>query len=157
MAIYFDGTLSVEGSSNGFINPAIEAGLMHCRALLEFLGLCVRNGRLQNIGLPRRQDDIGIESFSNASGALRLVTPEAAIAHYTGPNEEAEKALLAVFHAANKGFAHFTSGFDPSLVDGDAIEVASRGVPTLIISHLYTPLGLPAPDFEIKSRSRDGC
>ncbi|MHB1272236.1 MAG: hypothetical protein ACYCZD_05595 [Rhodanobacter sp.] len=157
MEIYFDGKLSVEGNSNGFINPAIEAGLIHCRALLEFLGLCARNSRLHNVGLPRRQDDIGIESFSNASGPLSLVTPVAAISHYAGPAEEAEKALLAVFHAANKGFAHFTNGFDPALVDGDAIEVASRGVPALVISYLYTPLGLSAPDFAIKSRSRNGC
>ena len=158
MEIYFDGKLSVEGNSNAFVNPAFEAGLVHCRALLEFLGLCVQNGNLKNIRLPRgRRDDIGIESFSNSSGPLGLVTPAVAISHYSGPASEAERALLAVFHAANKGFAHFTSGFDASLVGDDALEVASRGVPSLVISHLYTPLGLPAPDFEIKSRRRSGC
>ncbi|UJM93785.1 MULTISPECIES: hypothetical protein [Rhodanobacter] len=158
MEIYFDGKLSIEGNSNAFINPAIEAGLIHCRALLEFLGLCVQGSHLQNVKLPRRrQDDVGIESFSNSSGPLGLVTPTVAISHYSGPALQAESALLAVFHAANKGFAHFTDGFDASLVDGDAMEVASRGVPSLVISHLYTPLGLPAPDFEIKGRPRSGC
>lgn len=158
MEIYFDGKVSIEGNSNAFINPAIEAGLIHCRALLEFLGLCVQVGQLQNVKLPRRRpDDVGIESFSNSSGPLSLVTPAEAVSHYSGPASQAERALLAVFHAANKGFAHFTDGFDASLVDGDAIEVASRGVPSLVISHLYTPLGLPAPDFEIQGRPRSGC
>ena len=158
MEIYFDGKVSIEGNSNAFINPAIEAGLIHCRALLEFLGLCVQGGHLQNVKLPRRrQDDVGIESFSNSSGPLGLVTPTVAISHYSGPASQAERALLAVFHAANKGFAHFTDGFDASLVGGDAMEVASRGVPSLVISHLYTPLGLPSPDFEIKGRPRSGC
>ncbi|HLI19381.1 MAG TPA: hypothetical protein VKV22_14080 [Rhodanobacteraceae bacterium] len=111
MEIYFDGKLSVEGNSNAFVNPAIEAGLIHCRALLEFLGLCAHDGRLENIKLPRcRKDDVGIESFSNSLGPLPLLTPTAAVSHYTGPALEAERALPAVFHAANKGFAHFTTG-----------------------------------------------
>lgn len=157
MEIYFDGKLWVEGTSNAFVNPAIEAGLIHCRALLEFLGLCVQHGRLQNVRLPRHQQhDIGIELFSNSSGPLGLVTPAVATAHYSGPSADAERALLAVFHAANKSLAHLTNGFNASLVDSDAMEVASRGVPSLVISHLYTPLGLPAPDFKIKCRSRSG-
>ena len=41
MNIYVNNKLVIEGNSNGFTNPAIEAGLMHCRALLEFLGLCM--------------------------------------------------------------------------------------------------------------------
>ena len=47
MNIYVNDKLVVEGNLNGFTNPAIEAGLMHCRALLEFLGLCMtKDGRL---------------------------------------------------------------------------------------------------------------
>jgi len=158
MEIYFDGKLSVEGNSNAFVNTAIEAGLIHCRALLEFLGLCAQDGHLVNIKLPRHwQDDVGIESFSNSSGPLALVTPTVAVSHYAGPASEAERALLAVFHATNKGIAHFTTGFNAALVDGGAIEVASRGVHALVISHLYTPLGLSAPDFEIKGRRCGGC
>jgi hypothetical protein len=34
MNIYANEKLVVEGNLNAFINPAIEAGLMHCRALL---------------------------------------------------------------------------------------------------------------------------
>ncbi|TAL71661.1 MAG: hypothetical protein EPN56_08745 [Rhodanobacter sp.] len=156
MEIYFDGKLSVEGSSNAFVSMAVESGLMHCRALLEFLGLSAKNGKLTNVQ-SRRPDDVGIESFSNSAGPLKRVTPAVAISHYSGPASEAEKALLSVFHVSNKGFAHFTAGFNPSSVGHDALEIASRGVPSLVISHLYTPLGLPAPDFQIKGRPRGGC
>lgn len=156
MEIYFDGKLSVEGSSNAFVSMALESGLTHCRALLEFLGLCVKSGKLANIQ-SRRPDDVGIESFSNTAGPLKLVTPAAAVARYSGPAPEAEEALLSIFHITNKGLAHFTTGLNPSSVGHDALEIASRGIPSLVVSHLYTPLGLPAPDFQIKGRSRGGC
>lgn len=155
MEIYFDGKLSVEGSSNAFVSMAVESGLMHCRSLLEFFGLCVKSGKLANIR-SRRPDDVGIESFSNLAGPLKLVTPAVTISHYSGPASEAEEALLSIFHVATKGLAHFTTGFNPSSVGHDALEIASRIVPSLVISHLYTPLGLPAPDFQIKGRSRRG-
>jgi hypothetical protein len=51
MEIYADGKLIADGNLNGFINPAIEAGLVHCRALLEFLGLKAAGGRIVNVGV----------------------------------------------------------------------------------------------------------
>ncbi|WP_456709214.1 MULTISPECIES: hypothetical protein [Bradyrhizobium] len=50
MTLYAGDKLVIEGTLRGFTNPCIEAGMMHCRALLEFLGLCDKNGRLGNIG-----------------------------------------------------------------------------------------------------------
>jgi hypothetical protein len=38
LQIYVNGKSQVEGNLHAFTNPAIEAGLVHCRALLEFLG-----------------------------------------------------------------------------------------------------------------------
>ena len=64
----YDDTLGeriMEGNLNAFTNPAIEAGLVHSRALLEFLGLCDKNGTLCNIK-KRRRGDVGIEHFKNA-------------------------------------------------------------------------------------------
>ena len=151
MKIYFGDHLVVDSNSYGFLNPAIECGLMHCRALLEFLGLRELNGQLRNIGR-RHGDDVGIEQFTNTAGPLPMVTPTAAVAHYTGEGDEAERALIAVFHATNKGLAHLTNGLDVSKSDAHLIEIASRGVPSLVISHLYTPLGLSAPDFDVTSR-----
>lgn len=151
MKIYFDDRLVVDSNSYGFLNPAIECGLMHCRALLEFLGLCELNGQLRNIAR-RRDNDVCIEQFTNTAGPLPMVTPATAVAHYTGGGDEAERALIAIFHVTNKGLAHLTNGLDVSKSDARLIEIASRGVPSLVISHLYTPLGLPAPDFEVTSR-----
>ena len=32
MQVYFDGQLSIDGTSAALFNPVIEAGLLHCRA-----------------------------------------------------------------------------------------------------------------------------
>ena len=109
MTLYAGGKLVVEGTLHGFTNPCIEAGMMHCRALLEFLGLCDKDDRLGNIK-KRRATDIGIEDFNASSGApLKKVTLVDATGRYPdGPSGEAEKALLAVFQVTNKGLAHVT-------------------------------------------------
>src|SRR5579862_1949779 len=60
LMIYFDGEHTIEGNSNAYTNPVIEAGLMHCRALLEFLGLRERDNKLAPIN-GRRSGDVGVE------------------------------------------------------------------------------------------------
>ena len=78
MKIYFDGKLAIEGNSNAFTNPVIETGLVHCRALLEFLGLSLStrgDPKIVNRS-QKKTDDIGIEDFSNANGPLPMVTPD---------------------------------------------------------------------------------
>ena len=62
MSIHVNDKLVVEGNLNGFTNPAIEAGLMHCRALLEFLGLYAADRRLGGMK-KRRGTDIGQRAF----------------------------------------------------------------------------------------------
>ena len=157
MKIYFDGKLVITGNSNAFINPAIEAGLIHCRALLEFLGLrCDKYDVLQNLEQKRKPDDIGVESFRNSYGkALTRVSPAEATACYCGDSAEGEKALLAVFHATNKGLAHFTTSFEISKPDAGLLQIAAKGVRALVFNHLYTPLGLDAPNCEIEERQRE--
>jgi hypothetical protein len=155
MSIYINNKLAIEGNLYGFTNPAIEAGLVHCRALLEFLGLCMTNGHLGNLK-KRRASDIGIENFQDASGGnLPMVIPDDALERYAGDREEAEKALLAVFQTTNKGLAHVTKDLMDNPEHGTLIEIASRGIPSLVVSHLYTPLGLPAPNYKLTSRLRD--
>jgi hypothetical protein len=155
MTIYVDGKLEIEGNFDAFANPAIEAGLVHCRALLEFLGLCNRKGVLSNIER-RRRGDVGIEHFRTADNHLKMVDPEAVLKRYEGGRTEAEKALLSVFHVANKGLAHITQDLRDHPEQGAFLEIASRGIPSLVVSYLYTPLGIPAPDYKITSRPRDG-
>jgi hypothetical protein len=154
MKIYANDKLVVEGNLNAFMNPAIEAGLMHCRALLEFLGLCITGaGRLGSIK-KRRGSDVGIENFINSSGHLKKVAPDEALNRYPGPREEAENALLAVFQITNKGLAHVTQDLIENPEHGSLIEIASRGVPSLMVNYLYTPLGLPEPDYKLTHRPR---
>ena len=110
----FDEKIVIRGRATAFTNPAIEAGIMHCRALLEFLGLrCDRKdpARLaQRLG--KMEDDFVIEDFVGPSGPLSKVSVEQALMPYPGPKEEAEMALASVIHAANKGIAHMTSAHD---------------------------------------------
>jgi hypothetical protein len=159
MKIYFTDSLAIEGNSNAFTNPVIEAGLIHCRVLLEFLGLQVSRTdptKLTN-RTGRRPDDIGIEDFSNSSGALPLVSPQEACASYAGKAEDAEAALVSVFHMANKGLAHITAGLVQSPEQAELVEIASRGIPTLVVKYLYTRLQLPSPTYKPLSRRRDDC
>jgi hypothetical protein len=156
MTMHVDGKQIMEGNLNAFTNPTIEAGLVHCRALLEFLGLCDRKGVLSNIPDRRKgKGDVGIESFSNANGPLPMVTPDAALGKYTGERAEAERALLSIFHVANKGLAHTTTDLIDDPEHGKLFEIAIRGIPSLVVSYVYTPLGIPAPNFKITSRPRD--
>jgi hypothetical protein len=157
MSVYFDGQLQITGNSNAFTNPVIEAGLVHCRALLDFLGLRVSPTdptKLAARGPKTQPDDWVIEDFANAAGPLPRVTSQQAVSKYKGDPVVAESALASVLHSVNKGLAHITAGLLASATDIHALEIASRGVPSLVISYLYTPLGLPAPTPSISSRPR---
>jgi hypothetical protein len=149
MKIYFDEKLRITGNSNAYTNPVLESGLIHCRALLDFLGLKAdpKNSKKLICRDPKKnkEDDAVIERFSNSNGPLPLVTPQEAITRYQGSQSEAEAALAGVLHTANKGVAHITSGLDLSASDISHLEIASRGVRALVVSHFYTPLGLLPP------------
>jgi hypothetical protein len=157
MTLYADGKLVVEGTLHAFTNPCIEAGIMHCRALLEFLGLCEKDGNLGNIK-KRRSTDIGIEHFNASSGTpLKKVTPADAEGRYPGgPSGEAENALLAVFQVTNKGLAHITEDLNDSPEHARLIEIASRGIPVLMVGCFYKPMGLPAPNYKLTHRPGAG-
>ncbi|SFI77274.1 hypothetical protein SAMN03080618_01297 [Aquamicrobium aerolatum DSM 21857] len=154
IAVYIDGKLMIEGNLNAVTNPMIEVGLVHCRALLEFLGLCDEKGSLGQIK-KRRGSDVGVEGFRNADGPLKKVDPEVALSRYEGERSEAERALVQILHVTNKGLAHNTMSLIEDPEDSRLIEIASRGVPALMISYFYTPLGLPKPDSRITTRRRE--
>ena len=157
MEVRFDGQVQIIGNSNAFANPVVEAGLIHCRALLEFVGLGVSRDdptKLVQRNAKRRRDDWGIEHFSNAAGPLPMVTPKQVISKYKGNPAEAERALAAVLHVANKALAHITSA-PGGAIDINLLEIASRGVPAILTSYFFTPLGLNPPTPNIASRARD--
>lgn len=152
--ISFDGKMLIEGLSTAYTNPVIEAGILHSRALLEFMGLCLdKNNKINNIK-KRRDDDIGIENFSNTSGFLSLVSPERAIQTYCGSKSEAEQALASILRTTNKSLAHFTIDSEHTKADIKSLDIASRGIEVLMANNFYIPLGIDPPDFSIKSRPR---
>jgi hypothetical protein len=157
LEIRFDGKVSIRGLSTAFTNPTIEAGIIHCRALLEFLGLkCAKTDPAR---LAQRQskmdDDLVIEDFAGSHGPLTKVTVAQAVEPYAGSKDEAERALAAVIHTANKGLAHMTSGHLVDLGNLRLFEIASRGVPTLVANHFYVARGLAPPDWQVAKAAHD--
>lgn len=156
MEIHFNGKLAIDGLSSGFTNPAIEAGIIHCRALLEFLGLRVSKTDPTKLSVRERKqnDDFVIEDFEGPSGPLPRVTIEQALRPYDGPKEEAELALASVIHCANKGIAHMTGAYLLTHGDLRTFEIASRGVPVLVANYFYIARGMEPPKYEFNSRKR---
>jgi len=151
MSIHFDDELFIEGLSTGFTNAAIESGIVNCRALLEFLGLqALSPTSLAERSQGGRRGDIGIEDY-----CLPLVGIAELTAKYNGNADEAELALATLITAANKWLAHNTTAVEMDAQQIHLLEIASRGVPALIISYFYTRLGLPAPDYELTARTRN--
>jgi hypothetical protein len=72
MVIFVDGELVLEGNLNAFSNPAIEAGLIHFRALLEFLGLAEKDGMLTN-RTRHKNGEIVSRGFDVTSQTTRLM------------------------------------------------------------------------------------
>lgn len=142
--IVVDGQLKVRGNVALIANPMIEAGLIHARALLEFLGLCSVKGQLAQVQ-KRKNGDIAVEHFSTPQCPLQIVHPDAALAAYPGPKADAENALLAIFELANKGMAHITDNSFSQAWTDQHLDIACRGIPVLLHNHLYAKLGRNIP------------
>lgn len=150
--ILFDDKQVIEGKATAFTNGAIESAIVHCRALLEFLGL---GGKSQTELVERARrsnnnDDIGIEHFPG----LSKLSVQQAMQAYPSPKAEAEAALAYVVYLANKGLAHTTSSFSKHDRGSELLEIAFRGVPFLMINNFYVPLAIEPPSYELQSRKR---
>jgi len=157
MEIKFDKLLCIDGLSTAFTNPVLESGILHCRALLEFLGLKI-DPKNHNKLVQRnssRHGDLIIEDFSGPNGRLKPITVEEAVAYYKGDPSEAELAFACIIHLANKGIAHSTSGLIEYPDGWRLLEIASRGIPSLIVSRFYTPMCLQPPESKISQRKRE--
>lgn len=153
MEIYFDGRLQLEGKSTGFTNAAIEAGVLHSRALLDFLGLKLKprkTDRLIERQKKRWANDIVIEDFG-----LSRVSVEDAVSKYPGEPDEAEASLATPIALSNSFVAHNSSIIPRDPEQWRLLEIGSRGIPALVISYFYTRKGLVAPDFHLPSRQRN--
>jgi hypothetical protein len=148
--IFFDGKQVIEGKATAFTNGAIEAAIVHSRALLEFLGLG-GNGQTRLRELTTRQPgDVGVEQFAG----LKKLSVQNAVLPYPGAPDEAEAALAYVIHLANKGLAHTKSSFTKHDQGSALVEIAFRGVPTLVINNFHIPLKINPPKHELEGRTR---
>ena len=148
--ILFDGKQVVEGKATAFTNPAIEAAIVHARALLEFLGLGLARDSQTELKerTNREPTDSGVEQFA----PLQRVPVAKALSSYPGPAAEAEAALAYVVYLANKGLAHTASSFTKHDQGTQLLEIALRGVPVLVVNNFFVPLGLEPPDYLPPSR-----
>ncbi len=155
MQIFVEEKLQFEGLTSLFLNPVIEAGILHIRALLEFLGLKARAGVLVAVAPgERRADDAAIELFSDGARALPLVTPEQARAAHPIDPAFAESSLAAAINAANKGMAHFSATYLQKPVEAEELLLAARITQQLVENYVYAPLGSKRPPIPIEARPR---
>lgn len=152
MEIRFSDTVVFEGHATGFTNSAIEAAIIHSRALLEFLGLKIKpesQTALRQL-TQRNPDDHRVEWYV-AAGRLTI---EEACKYYPGDPVEAEAALAYVIHLANKGLAHTSSTFTVNDDGTHLLLIAFGGIPELVCNRFYVARGVHPPDYKAPFRTR---
>lgn len=156
MQIFVDGRLQFEGRTSMFTNPAIEVGVLHGRALLEFVGLKVNDRQLVQLSPSSRQrDDAAIEKLVGPNGALPLVKPEEAGAIHSIDPEEGRRALVALISAAHKGLAHSSATYFSSPVNAPQILLALQLTQQLVERFVYSVLGRQRPPVPVEARERE--
>lgn len=149
MTVSFNETQVFEGKATGFTNAAIEAAIVHSRAMLEFMGLgCGKDCTSLRENTNRKKDDHGIELIDG----LLVVTIADIRSTYAGDGREAEAALAYVIYLANKGLAHTTSCFSKHDQGSSLLDIAFREVPKLLCKYFYTPLGIDPPKYQVQGR-----
>lgn len=150
MMVYVNDKPCFKGLETAFTNPAIEAGVINCRAMLEFLGLRLKKG--DPTGLETRpnskyDDDLHIEDFEVDGVALEKATPDKVRRLSITDREKGIKALARLLHIGNKEIAHTTYGraSEDDGSDIDLITIGAIGIRALTVSYFYTPLGLNPP------------
>ena len=151
ISILFDGKQVIEGTATAFTNPAIECAVIHCRALLEFLGLGGKSEtELKELTIRRKSDDAAVELYGN----LPKVSIQRAVSFYPGAAAEAEEALAYVVYLANKGLAHTTTSFTKHDRGSVLLDIAFRGVVTLVVEGFFAPLHIKPPSLKLQFRKR---
>ena len=155
MQILVDGRLQFEGLTSLFMNPIFEIGILHVRALLEFLGLKAAYGSLVAV-VSRRPDDAAVEKFSLGPNHLPLVTPAQARAMFPENPALAETCLAATVNAANKGAAHLSTQYANTPLEAEQLLLAARLTQQLVEQYVYRALGRNRPPLPIEARPRSG-
>jgi hypothetical protein len=148
--VYVDDKPCFKGLETAFTNPAIEAGIINCRAMLEFLGLRLNKSNpaeLETRPKSKYDDDIHIENFMKDGVVLEKVTPEKVKRLSITDPEWGVQAVARLLHISNKEVAHQTLGRkgEDNGTDIELIVIGAKGVRALTVSYFYTPLGLKPP------------
>lgn len=150
IVVYVDGKMCFKGLETAFTNPAIEAGIINCRAMLEFLGLQLKKNNpseLETRSKRRHHDDMHIDNFMKDGVALEKITPETIRRHSITDPDKGVRAIARLLHISNKEVAHPTLGRtgEDDGADIELIIIGAKGVQALTESYFYTPLGLEPP------------
>lgn len=135
------GEVFLEGNLVVFLQSIVENGFMHTRALLEFLGLVVKNGKLVEV-TRRRPSDVAIEHYYFHGEPIPKVSLEEVFQSINMPRLVVEWALVQICENANKLFAHVTTGEVISMAMKVQIQVALDAMPKLLGIYLYERVGL---------------
>lgn len=158
MQILIDEKLQFEGLTSMFTNPIVESGILHVRALLEFLGLKLNKDKDALVTITpreRKKDDAGIELLSMNGRALACVQLNDVDAIYPESPTKAVQSLVGVMHVANKGMAHLTAWYADSALDAEELLLAAFVTEKLVHKHVYQALGRSFPPPHIKVRQRE--
>jgi hypothetical protein len=155
MQIYVEGELRFEGLTTMLTNSTVENGVLHARALLEFVGLKAREGRLVQIDpKSRNSDDAAIEELVGPEGTLPLVSLADVGAIHPADTEGALSALANLIMAAHKGLAHASASYFSNPVDAREVLLALQLTEQIVERHVYYPLGKVRPPPPIEARER---
>lgn len=151
MMVYVDGKPCFKGLETAFTNPAIEAGIINCRAMLEFLGVRLKKNSASEIETrpsSNYDDDMHIEDFKKNGIALKKVSPAKVRRLSVTDPEKGVKAIARLLHIGNKEVAHPTCGRigEDDGTDVEFLITGAKGVRALTVSYFYTALGLNPPE-----------
>lgn len=139
MSITIAGKPAMNLSLSTFADPLIDIGFLHARALLEFLGLGARKGKL--VQLTKRQvSDIAIEHYSINGKNLSMVSPTDVFGAINMPQSVIEWSLVNIIDTANKIIAHVTTGEVLTMVMYQQVRIGLESIPVLLQDHLYAKL-----------------
>lgn len=136
-------------------NPMVAAGYVHARALLEFIGISAKDGKLIQIQR-RRPSDVAIEHYSISGNALKKVSLDEVYAAINMPQPVVEWAIVTAIETANKFFAHVTTGEVLTMAMDHQVRIALRGILILLQNHLFAKLGR-AEVMPLKESSAFSC
>jgi hypothetical protein len=148
IGVVFDGRWVVRSHPYRILtNPLVEAGLLHCRVLMNFLGLRLdkKTLRLAPFEKPSEKDDFSIVKLDLPAVTLAQIgqAPQEDPAHVLAA---CERTILSV----NKGVAHFTDAATARSFANDA-NTCGETVLWLTEEFVYRKLGKPLPPYRVWS------